>query len=137
MTGFQAAGSAPIVDGHPIDNPETIATAIRIGNPASWKQAVAAADDSGGSISKVTDEEILSAYQLLADREGIFCEPASAASVAGVIRKGRQGLFGDGQIVVCILTGHGLKDPDRALASVEKPKKVPNDITAVVREIGL
>jgi len=115
MLGFQAAGSAPIVEGHPIEKPETIATAIRIGNPASWKQAEAARDESGGLIEKVTDDEITAAQKLLASTEGVFCEPASAASVAGVLKKGREGFFREKCVVVCILTGHGLKDPDRAM----------------------
>jgi threonine synthase len=116
MMGFQAAGSAPIVDGHPIKDPKTIATAIKIGNPASWKQAEAARDESHGVIEKVTDEEITYAQMKLASLEGIFCEPASAASVAGLIKKAKQGIFKGGETVVCILTGHGIKDPDRAIA---------------------
>jgi len=116
MLGFQAAGAAPIVEGRPIAQPETIATAIRIGNPASWQHAVAARDESGGLIAKVTDDEILEAYRLVARLEGIFCEPASAASLAGVAQLARQGFFQPGQRVVCVLTGHGLKDPDRAAA---------------------
>ncbi|HEY8418011.1 MAG TPA: threonine synthase [Limnochordales bacterium] len=116
LLGFQAAGAAPIVEGRPIRQPETVATAIRIGNPASWQYAVAARDESGGLIAKVTDEEILAAYRLVARLEGVFCEPASAASVAGVAQLARQGFFQPGQRVVCVLTGHGLKDPDRAAA---------------------
>jgi len=116
MLGFQAAGAAPIVAGRPIERPETVATAIRIGNPASWRQAVAARDESGGLIGTVTDEEILAAYRLVARLEGVFCEPASAASLAGVAQLARQGFFRPGQRVVCVLTGHGLKDPDRAAA---------------------
>jgi len=115
MIGFQAEGAAPIVRGHVIPNPETIATAIRIGNPASWKPAEAARDESGGLIDMVSDEEILAAYQLLASTEGIFCEPASAASIAGVIKKNKEGLFDKGARIVCTLTGHGLKDPDNAI----------------------
>ncbi|MEW5766967.1 MAG: threonine synthase [bacterium] len=126
MLGFQAAGAAPIVEGRIIPNPKTIATAIRIGNPASWKGAEAARDESGGLIDKVTDEEILSAYKTLASLEGIAVEPASAASVAGVIKLSKAGYFKDkGQTVVCILTGHGLKDPERAIAVAEKPVVVP------------
>lgn len=121
MLGFQASGSAPIVLGHPVEKPETIATAIRIGNPASWQQAVAARDESGGLIDMVTDDEILEAYKMLASLEGIFCEPASAASVAGVRKKAGQGYFSEPATVVCVLTGHGLKDPDRAIRMAAEP----------------
>jgi threonine synthase len=114
MWGFQAAGSAPIVMGHPIEHPETVATAIRIGNPASWKRAEAARDESGGLIDMVTDDEILAAYAELARTQGIFCEPASAASVAGVIKMAAAGRVPADATVVCVLTGHGLKDPERA-----------------------
>lgn len=113
MMGFQAAGAAPLVTGHPVPSPETLATAIRIGNPASWKQAVAASEASRGSFSAVTDEEILDAYRLLASQEGIFCEPASAASVAGLLKVKDQ--VPTGATVVCVLTGNGLKDPDTAI----------------------
>lgn len=113
--GFQAAGAAPIVEGRPVAKPETIATAIRIGNPASWQGATAARDESNGLIDKVTDEEILEAYRQLALHEGLFCEPASAASLAGVVSLARRGWFRPGEQIVCILTGHGLKDPDTAL----------------------
>ena len=137
MTGFQAAGAAPIVLGHPVENPETIATAIRIGNPASWKQAVTAKEESGGSISGVTDEEILSAYNLVASAEGVFCEPASAASIAGLLKKCESGEIQKGAKVVCILTGHGLKDPDTAVKhSTLKPKSITCSISAVVKELG-
>jgi threonine synthase len=115
MIGFQAEGAAPIVRGRVIEKPETVATAIRIGNPASWKQAEAARDESGGLIDMVSDEEILYAYQLLAATEGVFCEPASAASIAGVIKKTKAGYFDGGCRIVCTLTGHGLKDPDNAI----------------------
>jgi threonine synthase len=115
MIGFQAEGAAPIVRGHVVEKPETVATAIRIGNPASWKSAEAARDESGGLIHIVTDEEILNAYYLLASTEGVFCEPASAASIAGVIKESAGGLFEDGARIVCTLTGHGLKDPDIAI----------------------
>src|SRR5690606_25644365 len=108
MIGFEAEGAAAIVRGEPIPNPETIATAIRIGNPASWKTAVAAAEESGGRIDFVTDDEILAAYRLIAAQEGVFAEPASAASVAGVIKLQKQGFFSGGEKVVCVLTGHGL-----------------------------
>ncbi len=113
MMGFQAAGAAPLVTGSPVSHPETLATAIRIGNPASWKQAIAASEASRGSFSAVTDEEILDAYRLLASHEGIFCEPASAASVAGLLKVKDQ--VPTGSTVVCVLTGNGLKDPDTAI----------------------
>ena len=116
MCGFQASGAAPIVLGHPVENPETIATAIRIGNPASWKQAEAARDESGGLIDMVTDDEIIAAYRFLAENDGIFCEPASAASVAGLIKYSKKGYFKEETTIVCTLTGHGLKDPDCALS---------------------
>jgi len=131
MLGFQAAGAAPIVLGHPVENPETVATAIRIGNPASWKGAVAARDESGGIIDAVTDDEILEAYKIIAAKEGIFCEPASAASLAGVIKLSKQGYFKGGETIVCTLTGNGLKDPDNAIRLSEPPIKVKANITAV------
>lgn len=131
MIGFQAAGSAPIVMGHPIDNPETIATAIRIGKPASWQQAEAARDESGGRIDAVTDEEILEAYNMLACLEGVFCEPASAASVAGVIKLNRAGYFEPGASIVCTLTGNGLKDPDTAMKGIETPVTIDATESAV------
>ncbi|MCL2485070.1 MAG: threonine synthase [Endomicrobia bacterium] len=139
MMGFQAAGSAPIVEGHPIAKPETIATAIRIGNPASWMFAEEARDESGGVIDKVTDEEILEAYRMVAANEGIFCEPASAASLAGLIKYIKNGYFENKQSVkvVCILTGHGLKDPDTAVSNAVKPKKVKADINEIISAIGL
>jgi threonine synthase len=118
MWGFQAAGAAPLVAGHPIDQPETVATAIRIGNPASWTLATGARDDSGGRIDAVTDEEILAAYRALARKEGVFCEPASAASVAGVTRAARAGELDPDALVVCVLTGNGLKDPTTAEAGL-------------------
>jgi threonine synthase len=137
MTGFQAKGAAPIVLGHIVEKPETIATAIRIGNPASWKQAEAAAKDSNGSISIVTDEEILAAYNLIASQTGVFCEPASAASVAGLLKRVKEGKLPDGSLVVCILTGHGLKDPDTAVKHCTiKPVKLPCRLDAVVKELG-
>ncbi|MBI4683508.1 MAG: threonine synthase [Nitrospirae bacterium] len=131
MLGFQAAGAAPIVKGEPVKNPETIATAIRIGNPASWKWAVAARDESGGIIDSVTDEEILDAYKYIASREGIFCEPASAASLAGVIKLSKQDFFSEGDTIVCTLTGHGLKDPDNAIKLSKPPTLVDADIKSV------
>jgi threonine synthase len=136
MIGFQAEGAAPIVRGHPIEKPETIATAIRIGNPASWKSAVAAADESGGSISIVTDQEIVEAYKLIASKEGIFCEPASAASVAGVLKLVKAGKIADGSTIVCILTGHGLKDPDNAILFGEKPAFIPCKLEEVAKRLG-
>ena len=139
MIGFQAAGSAPIVMGHIIEDPKTIATAIKIGNPASWKSAEQAAKDSGGMIQSVTDEEILNAYNLLAQKEGVFVEPASAASVAGVIKYAEKGYFdnSNGKTVVCILTGHGLKDPDRAIQTVGEPEVIENNIEKVIERLGL
>lgn len=115
MCGYQAAGAAPMVLGHPVENPETIATAIRIGNPASWQEAEAAYKNSGGLLDSVTDEEIFNAYALLAQKEGIFCEPASAASFAGLIKSLAAGKIAGDSTVVCVLTGNGLKDPDSAL----------------------
>ncbi len=135
MFGFQAAGAAPIVLGHPVEKPSTVATAIRIGNPASWKTAVAARDESGGRIDAVSDEEILSAYKMIASSEGIFCEPASAASLAGVIKLYRQGHLEKGETVVCTLTGHGLKDPDTVFRVADETIKVEADYEAVRRII--
>jgi threonine synthase len=131
MLGFQAAGAAPIVKGEPVANPETIATAIRIGNPASWKGAVEARDESGGTIDAVTDEEILGAYSMIASREGIFCEPASAASLAGVLKLYKRGFFKPGDSVVCTLTGHGLKDPDTVFKITGEPEKIKAEFEAV------
>ena len=136
MCGFQAAGAAPIVMGQVVPYPETIATAIRIGNPASWKKAENARDQSGGLIDSVSDEEILDAYKLLASEEGIFAEPASAASVAGVIKLAKTDYFKPDSKVVCILTGNGLKDPDTAIKVGEEPKVIPADIKAVMKVIG-
>ncbi len=112
MLGFQAAGAAPLVEGHPVEHPETVASAIRIGNPVRWEDAMAAARDSRGAIRSVSDDEILAAFRLLASREGMFCEPASAASVAGLLKYGAEGA----EQVVCVLTGRGLKDPETAIA---------------------
>jgi threonine synthase len=144
MLGFQAQGAAPIVRGHPIKNPKTIATAIRIGNPASWKKAELARDESGGLIDMVSDREIVAAYKLLAAKEGVFVEPASAASIAGLLKLAKRGYFRrrakqaarQKTRVVCILTGHGLKDPDRAIKSVKKPKIIAANVKAVLKEIG-
>jgi len=137
MWGFQAAGAAPIVLGHRVDDPETIATAIRIGNPASWTLAEAARDESGGVIESVTDDEILAAYHLLASREGLFCEPASAAGIAGLIKKHGAGELDSGQVIVCTLTGNGLKDPQWALADAADPVVVPVDVHAAAAALGL
>jgi threonine synthase len=136
MIGFQAAGAAPIVLGHPVEKPETVATAIRIGNPASWKTAEAARDESGGVIDMVTDDEILEAYKLVAATEGVFCEPASAASIAGVIKLNKLGHFKGGECIVCTLTGHGLKDPDTAIKVSDKPTNVKADMAEVVKALG-
>jgi threonine synthase len=133
MLGFQAAGAAPIVEGHPVEHPETVATAIRIGNPASWYGATAAASESGGAIEAVTDEEILAAYRFLASEESVFCEAASAASVAGLIKTGVPG----GSTVVCVLTGHGLKDPDLAISQISVPTTVEAEYPAVLNALGL
>ncbi|KAB2954619.1 threonine synthase [Heliorestis acidaminivorans] len=136
MIGFEAEGAAAIVYDRVIEKPETVATAIRIGNPASWEGAVNAAKESGGLIDYVTDEEILAAYRLLASQEGIFCEPASAASLAGVIKKKKEGLLPEQARIVCVLTGHGLKDPDNAIATVAGgPIMVPATEEAVLREV--
>ncbi len=137
MLGWQAAGAAPIVSGKPIRHPETLATAIQIGNPASWKQAEAARDESGGHIGAVLDAEILEAYRLLASEEGVFVEPASAAAVAGLLAAGRDGLVDADDVVVCTVTGHGLKDPQRAIAEVELGEPVTPDARAVAEAIGL
>jgi threonine synthase len=133
MLGFQAAGAAPIVAGHPVEHPETVATAIRIGRPASWYGATAAAAESGGGIYAVTDEEILDAYRYLAQSESVFCEPASAASVAGLLKVGVR----RGSSVVCVLTGHGLKDPDIAVGQIAVPTSVEPTVPAVRAELGL
>lgn len=147
MVGVQAAGAAPLVLGRPIEHPETIATAIRIGNPARWKEAIEARDESCGTIIAVTDEEIIAAYKLLARNEGLFVEPAGAASVAGLLKLHREGYFesaiassrrslrngADKAVVVCVLTGHGLKDPQTAMSIAELPEPLPPDSEAVVR----
>ena len=136
MLGFQAAGAAPIVLGHPVEAPETVATAIRIGNPASWQKATTARDESGGLIDMVTDEEILDAYRDLARYEGVFCEPASAASVAGIRKLAAEGTLDLGATIVCVITGHGLKDPDTAIKNARPPIEAPADIEGVVRALG-
>jgi threonine synthase len=137
MWGFQAAGAAPIVLGHRVENPDTIATAIRIGNPASWQFAEAARDESGGVIEAVTDDEILAAYRFLADREGLFCEPASAAGVAGIVKRHAAGLLDPGQRIVCTLTGNGLKDPHWALENAPTPVVIPIDVHVAADALGL
>ena len=138
MFGFQAAGSAPIVDGHPIENPQTIATAIRIGNPAGWQGATDAVKESEGFIGKVTDEEILAAYKMIARTEGIFVEPACAAPLAGLIKAVQAGLIPEGSLITATMTGHGLKDPDTAIdAAGFSPIVVAATKEAVMKVIGL
>jgi threonine synthase len=136
MIGFQAEGAAPIVRGRVVENPETVATAIRIGNPASWKPAEAARDESGGLIDMVSDAEILEAYKLVAATEGVFCEPASAASIAGLIKKSKEGYFEKGTRVVCTLTGHGLKDPDNAIKQSPATVTCEPDMKKVLNVLG-
>ncbi|PIQ87795.1 MAG: threonine synthase [Candidatus Omnitrophica bacterium CG11_big_fil_rev_8_21_14_0_20_43_6] len=142
MLGFQAQGAAPIIRGKPITEPETIATAIRIGNPASWKGATAARDESGGLIDMVSDAQILTAYKMLAEKEGLFAEPASAASVAGLLKLIKSGYFKKPNLkkrkfsIVCILTGHGLKDPERAIKTIKPPKLLRADLKTIIKEIG-
>lgn len=141
MFGYQAAGAAPLVLGHPVDHPETVATAIRIGNPASWDQAIAARDESGGIIDAVTDEEILAAHRLLSSREGIFVEPGSAASIAGLLKASGEGRIPAGATVVCTVTGHGLKDPQWALRNADgsdvQPTRLSVDVYSVAAALGL
>ena len=139
MLGFQAAGAAPIVSGKVVEHPETFATAIRIGNPASWQQAEAARDESGGLIDAVTEDEILQAYLRLAAKSGVFAEPASAASVAGVLKLAGKNYFKDHKtaVVVCTLTGHGLKDPNAAIKNITEPVSVDANIKTILKEIGL
>jgi threonine synthase len=137
MMGFQAEGAAPIVRGYPVKEPQTIATAIRIGNPASWRKAVAARDESGGVIDMVSDEEILAAYRLMAAKGGIFGEPASAASLAGLLKLIRQGVDFSQSRLVCVVTGSGLKDPDTAMSGAEGSlEELPADLGAVERALG-
>ncbi len=137
MMGFQASGAAPFVSGGPVANPQTIATAIRIGNPASWELASNARDESGGAIGAVTDRQILAAYRLLAREEGVFVEPASAASVAGLLQARDQGLLEAGLRVVCTVTGNGLKDPDWAISGAPAPTTVKVDAHAAASALGL
>jgi threonine synthase len=136
LFGFQAAGAAPIVEGAPVKTPQTIASAIRIGNPASWDKALAAAKESEGAILAVTDREILAAYRRIA-REGMFAEPASAASVAGLLRLAGEDRLPRGSTIVCVLTGHGLKDPEWAITGAAHPPSIPADAHAVAAELGL
>lgn len=137
MWGFQASGAAPIVLGEPVLQPETLATAIRIGNPASWQSAEAARDESDGVIEAVTDDEILAAYRLLARHDGLFCEPASAASVAGLLKRSEAGLVPPGSRIVCTLTGNGLKDPQIALAGAEEPVLIQPSAVSAAEQLGL
>jgi threonine synthase len=137
MWGFQAAGAAPIVAGAPVKNPETIATAIRIGNPASWKQAVAARDESKGLIDMVTDEEILSAYRLVAAKEGVFVEPSSAAGIAGLIKYKAKGALPKDKRIVITVTGNGLKDVQWVLDGAPAPTVIPVDVKRAAEVIGL
>jgi threonine synthase len=137
MLGFQAAGSAPIVDGAPVLSPVTVATAIRIGNPASWRLAETARDESGGRIEAVTDDQILAAYRLMAREEGVFGEPASAAGVAGLLQACERGQVAAGSVVVCTITGNGLKDPATAIAGCPEPATVPADAGVVAAALGL
>lgn len=145
MLGFQAAKAAPLVLNRIVKNPKTVATAIKIGNPASWQGAIAARDESHGAISAVTDAEILSAYRMLAQEDGVFVEPASAASAAGLIKLAKAGFFagkksktkGRKLSVVCIVTGHGLKDPERAIKSLRVPKPVAPSLSVIIKAVGL
>lgn len=136
MMGWQAAGAAPIVTGQPVADPQTVASAIRIGNPASWQLATSARDESAGEINSVTDDEIMEAYELLAREEGIFCEPASAACVAGLLKHAAANDL-SGRTIACIITGHGLKDPDIAISLQQKLTEVPADTDAVIKAMGL
>jgi threonine synthase len=137
MFGFQASGAAPIVNGQVVQEPSTIATAIRIGNPASWTKALDARDTSGGLIAAVTDREILSAYRLLAREVGVFVELASAASVAGLLQQAEAGLVPAGSRVVCTVTGHGLKDPEWAISTAPSPTTIKNEVLAAARALDL
>jgi threonine synthase len=135
MVGYQASGAAPIVHGKPVENPETVATAIRIGNPASWELALNAQRESGGWFAECTDEEILAAQKLLAQTEGVFCEPASAISIAGITKDLAKGRIREGTTIVCTLTGHGLKDPDTAIGQCVKPLTVDAELPEIERLI--
>ena len=135
MLGFQAAGAAPLVHGTPVEHPETLATAIRIGNPASWQGAVRARDESGGAIDLVTDDEIVAAYKLVVELEGVFAEPASAASVAGLVKMVTAGTLEAEGAVVCTLTGHGLKDPERAIQSATSPVTIEPTLEGLRKEL--
>jgi threonine synthase len=137
MLGYQASGAAPIVIGRPVLNPATVATAIRVGNPASWRLAEAARDESGGLIDAVTDEQILAAYRLLARDEGVFGEPASAAGIAGLLQARENGQVAAGSVVVCTITGNGLKDPDTAVSGSPAPTVVPVDAAAAASALRL
>lgn len=137
MYGYQAEGAAPLVKGEVVTNPETVATAIRIGNPASWDKAVRALDESNGRIDSVTDEEILAAQKLLTSSEGIFAEPASCASLAGVVKHRQLGLIEEGKRVVCVLTGNGLKDPDIVLKNEFAMEKVDANHDSVLKVLGI
>ncbi|OVE78453.1 hypothetical protein BVX98_00115 [bacterium F11] len=137
MMGFQATGADPIVRGKPVEDPKTIATAIRIGNPASWKKAEAARDESGGVIDHVTDDEILEAYKMMASLEGVFCEPASGAGVAGLkkyVAKKKIDLK-EGKVVVCVITGHGLKDPERAISVMPRPLSIEPNVNEILKHL--
>jgi threonine synthase len=137
MFGFQAAGAAPLVHGEPVRDPDTVATAIRVGNPASWAGAIAARDESGGLIDAIPDERLLEAYHLLASREGVFVEPASAISVAGALATAADGRLPAGSLVVCTVTGHGLKDPDTALTQMAPVEPIPVSPGAVASALEL
>jgi threonine synthase len=137
MFGFQAAGAAPLVHGAPVSHPDTIATAIRIGSPASWSGAMRARNESGGLFEAVTDDQILAAYRLLAAQEGVFVEPSSATSVAGLLQVADDGRLPRESLVVCTVTGHGLKDPDTALRGIPEPEPTPVDPAAVAAALDL
>ena len=134
MCGYQAAGAAPFLRGHPVEHPETVATAIRIGNPQSWDGAMTAKNESGGWFDEFTDEEILTAQKMLADKEGVFCEPASATSLAGAMRDIKSGKIPEGSKITCTLTGNGLKDPDTAIKQSTTPMKTIDATLDAVRE---
>jgi threonine synthase len=136
MMGYQAEGASPIVQGRPFPEPKTVATAIKIGNPASWKTALAAREESGGHIDAVTDEEILQAYELLASREGVFCEPGSAASVAGLLKAHAEGRIPPDSRIACTLTGNGLKDPDCAMQRAAQPTRIAADYATLAGALG-